>query len=116
MPIGSLQEWLFTFTVPSTGAPFPITGATWEYVARPTATDLTVPPLIDITVTAGSQGQLVVTSTASVSSVQLNMAPAATLSLTPGTYAQSLWMNPGNTSAQYTWLTGNLILVGNPQP
>jgi hypothetical protein len=114
MPAGSLQEWLFTFTVPSTGAPFPIITSPWSYVVRPTATD-TGPALIEITTVLGAEGQVVVTSTASVSSAQLNLTPAATVNLTPGEYAHALWMDQG-TSAAYTWFTGNLIIVGNPQP
>jgi hypothetical protein len=114
MPIGSLQEWLFTFTVPSTGAPFPIVVSPWTYVCRTTATD-TGPALIEVTTTLGAEGQVVVTSTASVSSAQLNLTPAATVSLAPGNYFHSLWMQP-STSSAYTWWTGNLVLVGNPQP
>jgi hypothetical protein len=114
MPIGSLQEWLFTFTVPSTGAPFPIVVAPWTYVVRTNATD-TGPALIEITTTLGAEGQVVVTSTASVSSAQINLTPAATVSLGPGNYSHALWMDQG-TSAAYTWFTGNLVLVGNPQP
>jgi hypothetical protein len=117
MPAGTLTEWLFTFTQPATGLPYPFpVGATWEYVARLTATDLTVPPLIDVTTTVGSQGQLVVTSTAAVSSVQLNLAPAATVNLTPGEYAHALWMQPGNGVSAFTWWTGSLTIVGNAQP
>lgn len=114
MPAGSLQEWLFTFTIPSTGAPYPISGATWEYVARVTATD-TGAPLIGITTSSGAQGQLVVTQTATVSSVQINFTRDATATLAPQEYAHALWMNPG-TEDQFTWFTGSLIVTGNPQP
>jgi hypothetical protein len=114
MPGGSLQEWLFTFSVRSTGAPYPIDPTAWEYVVRETATT-PGSPLISVTPAPGAQGQLVVTSTATVSSVQVSLTPAATAALAPQEYSHSLWMQPGTGSA-YTWLTGSLIVVGNPQP
>lgn len=117
MPAGSLQQWVFTFTTTAPGGatPYPITGATWEYVARPNPTDLTVPPMIDITTASTAEGQIIVTSTSSLSQIQLNILPAATVSLTPATYFHTLWMNPGTSSA-FAWVTGELILQGNPQP
>ena len=40
MPLGSLQQWLFTLTtvnaITGQSAPYPIAGATWEYVVRAT--------------------------------------------------------------------------------
>lgn len=116
MPAGSLQQWLFTFTTTAPGGttPYPITGATWQYVARPSAADLTSPPLIDITTVPSAGGEIVVTSTASLSQVQLNILPAATASL-DGTYFHTLWMNPGTSSA-FSWVTGLLIAEANPQP
>jgi hypothetical protein len=117
MDAGAEQQWLFTFTTGAPGGttPWPISGATWEYVARTSATDLTVPPLIKINTVASSAGLLTVTSTATVSSVQLAMYPAATVSLTPGTYYAALWMDPGTTSA-VTIFNGLLLINGAPQP
>jgi hypothetical protein len=117
MDAGAEQQWLFTFTTGAPGGttPWPISGATWEYVARTSATDLTVPPLIKINTSAGSAGLLTVTSTATTSSVQLAMYPAATVSLTPGTFYQALWMWPGTTSA-VTIFNGLLLINGAPQP
>lgn len=117
MPAGSLQEWLFTFTTAAPGGttPWPISGATWEYVARTSATDLTIPPLIEITTTLTSAGQLTVTASSAVSSVLLAMAPAATASLTPGTYYHALWENPG-TSTAFCVFDGLLLIDGAPQP
>ncbi len=112
MGYGSLQEWLFTFTYPSTGALYPITGATFEYVVRATGTS-TGSPLISVTATPNSQGALTVTTAAST--VLLTLYPAATVNLPPGQYAQALWMNPGGSTA-FTWLSGPLIIQGNPQP
>jgi hypothetical protein len=119
MPAGSLEQWLFTFTTInlSTGQsiPYPISGATWEYICRTNATDLTPGGIFTITTSATTYGQLVVTSSATLSTVQLTINPAATVSLVPQTYAHTLWMNQ-STSTAYTWVTGNLIIVGNPQP
>ncbi len=112
MPYGSLQEYLFTFTYPSTGALYPIGGATWEYVVRATGTS-GGSPLISVTPSANSQGVLTVGTAAST--VQLTLYPAATSSLTVGQYAQALWMNPGGSSA-YCWFNGPLILGGGPEP
>jgi hypothetical protein len=110
MPIGSLQEYLFTFTYPSTGALFPISGATWQYVAQNTAGS----QVISVTPSANSQGVLTVGTTAST--VQLNLYPAATQSLAAGSYSHALWMNPGSSSAAFTWFNGSIILGANPQP
>lgn len=116
MPAGSLQQWLFTFTTNAPGGttPYPISGATWEYVARTTATG-GGSPLISVTTTANSQGVLVVTSSATLSQVLLEIYPPATSAL-DGTYYHSLWMNPGNSSSAFTWFTGSLLVEGNPQP
>jgi len=115
MPAGSQQQWNFTFTTTAPGGatPYPISGKTWEYVVRTTATD-TGAPLIDITTLVSGYGQIAVTATAALSQILLTVTPAATASLTPGTYWHALWMNPG--PAQFTWLTGNLIIQGNAQP
>jgi hypothetical protein len=117
MPAGSLQQWNFTFTTTAPGGntPYPITGSTWEYVARPTATDMTSPPMIEITTSVTTAGVITVTDSAALSQVQLDIYPAATAALTPGTYFHALWANAGGTSA-LAWVTGLLIVEGNPQP
>ena len=118
MPLGSLQQWLFTLTtvnaITGQSAPYPIAGATWEYVVRATpASGGTA--LISFGTAATSQGVLVVTASPSVSSVQLNLYPAATQGLSPSTMSQALWANPGSGSA-IAWLSGPLILQATPQP
>lgn len=117
MDAGAEQQWLFTFTTGAPGGttPWPISGATWEYVARTSATDLTIPPLIKITTTPSSAGLLTVTSSATTSSVLLAMYPAATVSLTPGVFYHALWIWPGTTTAQ-TIFNGLLLINGAPQP
>ena len=118
MPLGSLQQWLFTFTtvnsITGQSVPYPIAGASWEYVVRATPTSGGT-ALISFGTAATSQGVLVVTATASVSSVQLNLYPAATQGLSPSTMSQALWANPGSGSA-IAWLSGPLILQATPQP
>lgn len=110
--VGSLKQYTFTFTLAN--APYPIAGATWEYVVRAMAGD-TGAPVLSITTSPTGNGQLTVTATASLSQVALTLLPAATVSLAPGTYSHGLWMNPGTSSA-FTWLSGSLILAANPQP
>ena len=109
MPVGSLTEWLFTFTYPSTGAIFPISGFTWEYVAR----NSTGGSAISVTTTSSSEGVLTVSTSAAT--VQLTLYPAATQSLAVGQYSHALWANPGTDTA-YTWINGQLVLGSNPQP
>lgn len=116
MPAGSLQQWTFTFTVASASGPatpYPIGGATWEYVARTSPGDLGT-PLIDITTTPTSAGVITVTFTSVLAQVLLTIYPAATAGLN-GSYSHSLWMDPGTPSA-LTWCTGSLLVDGNPQP
>jgi hypothetical protein len=116
MPAGTLQQWAFTFTIPepATSPPYPLGGSFFEWVVRDTATGAGT-PVIDITQSAAAAGQITVTSTPVLSQVLLTIYPAATVTLAPGTYDQSLWMNPGTTGA-YSWVSGPLILIGNPQP
>lgn len=119
MAAGSLVQYTFTFSTvnQTTGqsTPFNITGATWEYIVRATATDTTPGGIFTITTTPSTSGSIVVTSSATVSQVQLTINPAATATLAPGSYVHALWMNPGTTTA-YTWVTGSFIVTGNPQP
>ena len=112
MPLGSLQQWLFTLTtvnvITGQSVPYPIAGATWEYVVRATPAS-GGSALISFGTAATGQGVLVVTAGSAVSTVQLNLYPAATQGLTPSTYAAALWANPGTGSA-ITWVSGPLIL------
>jgi len=118
MPLGSLQQWLFAFTtvnsITGQSVPYPIAGATWEYAARVTATSGGTAP-INFGTTPTAQGALVVTAGSAISTVQLNIYPAATQALAPATWAHSLWMNPSSGSA-LSWWSGPLILSATPQP
>lgn len=109
MPAGSLAEYLFTFSYPSTGRLYDITGLTWEWVAD----SGTGTQVIAVSTTPNAQGVLTVTTSAST--VQLTLYPAATQSLAVGQYSHALWANPGTDSA-FTWLNGALVLGSNPQP
>jgi len=113
-----LQQWTFQFTtvnaVTGQSAPYPIAGATWEYVVRATPTSGGT-ALISFGTTATSQGVLVVTATTALSTVQLNLYPAATQGLTADTYSAALWANPGSGSA-ISWACGPLILQATSQP
>jgi hypothetical protein len=120
MPIGSLQQWLFEFTtvnsITGQSVPYPIAGATWEYVVRVNATDGGSAP-ISFGTTPTTQGVLVVTpgSGSTASTVQLNLYPAATQSLTPQTMNAAMWANPNSGSA-ICWFSGPLILQATSQP
>jgi len=117
MPAGSAQQWTFTLTTqsPSGYVPYPIpNGATWEYVARITPTDISG-PLISINTTSGPDGQITVTQTAILSQVLLVMTATATATLAPDTYYHCLWMNPG-TSAALAVFDGSLLIEGAPAP
>jgi hypothetical protein len=114
---GSSADLTFTFTTADPGGitPYPISGATWEYVVRPTATS-TGTPLISVTTSLTAAGLITVTSTSSVSQVLLALYPAATAALAPGAYAHALWMNPASSTTAFTWASGVLTITGNPQP
>jgi len=106
-PAGS--QWAQTFSMPTVD----ITGLTWEFVIRPTVTDATVPPLVKVTTTVTSQGQIVVDTVART--VQVILTPAATTLLDRGARPYALWSNPGTTTAT-TWCEGtfNTWLVPAP--
>lgn len=110
MGAGSSQDWIFTFTYPPTGALYPLSGLTWEYVARSPAGSA----VISVTTAANSQGVLNVGT--ATSTVELLLYPAATSGLIAGQYAHALWSNPGSATSAYTWLGGNLTVSANPQP
>ena len=118
MPLGSLQQWLFTLTtvnaITGQSVPYPIAGASWEYVVRATPTSGGT-ALISFGTAATAQGVLTVTATAALSQVALTIYPAATQGLAADTYSAALWQNPSTGSA-ITWATGPLIIAGNPQP
>jgi hypothetical protein len=113
VPIGSAAQWTVTFTVPYTGAPYSISGLTWEFVVRTTAYNGS--PLFSVTTTPNAAGTITVTSTAVLSQILLALNPAATQSLAPGQYALALWSST-NTSAQFTWLSGSFFAAANAQP
>ena len=67
MPLGSLQQWLFNFTtvnaITGQSVPYPIAGASWEYVVRATP-GASGTALISFGTAATSQGVIAVTATA----------------------------------------------------
>lgn len=92
------------------GTPYPISGLTWELVARDGA-NATV---ITLSTTPSAQGVLTVT-TSPDSQVAITLYAAATATLSPGKYAYTLWANPGQPTAT-AWLTGSLQVIGVAQP
>jgi hypothetical protein len=116
MPAGSLQQWTFTLTSPQAVGgplPYPVSGATWEYVVRASATDL-IMPLASITTSASAAGLVTVTATATLSQAVLAIYPVATAGLA-GIYSHALWMNPGTPSALCV-AEGVLQVIASPQP
>ena len=113
MAAGSLQQWTLTLTSDDDGIviPYPVAGATWEYVASATVTG---PQLFTVTPAGSASGVITVTATDTLSQVLLEIYPAATVALS-GTYAHALWMNPGTTSALAV-AEGPLQVAEIPQP
>ena len=115
MAAGSLQQWTITLTSidEDDGAviPYPVAGATWEYVA---SASVTGPQLFTVTPAASVAGLITVTSTDTLSQVFLEIYPAATVALS-GTYVHALWMNPGTPSALAV-AEGPLQVAEIPQP
>lgn len=103
------SQWAQTFQF--TGVD--LTGLSWEFVIRPTVTDVAQPPLIKVTTTVSSQGQITVDLTAKT--VQVVLTPAATTLLGKAANPYALWSNPGTTTAT-TWCEGvfNTTLVPAP--
>jgi hypothetical protein len=113
MPAGSLQQWTFTLTTTGTADPYPVAGATWEYVVRQSATSSGA-PLFSVTAAASVQGVITVTATSVLSQVLLEIFPAASVRL-QGVYAHALWMNPGTPGALAV-AGGTLHVAAAPQP
>jgi len=112
IPVGAESGANFQIQNPD-GTPYPISGATWEYVVRAAGTSAGT-PVISVTTTANTEGALTVT-TSPVSNVALTLYPAATATLSPGSYSHALWMNPGATTAML-WVTGTLTVTAVAQP
>lgn len=75
-----------------------ITGATFQFVIRPSATNVTEPGLVSVNSTASTvQGYITVTT--GTSTLLVVLSPTATSLLGQNSYPYSLWMNPGTSSA-----------------
>ena len=96
-PAGS--QWAQAFQM--TGVD--ITGLDWEFVIRPGVTDTAQPPLVKVTTTVSSQGQITVDT--ATGTVMVVLTPAATTLLKRGARPYALWSNPGTTSAT-AWCEG----------
>jgi hypothetical protein len=115
MNAGSLQQWTFTLTtLNSSGSryiPYPITGATWEYSVRESASSGST-LTFSVTTTPSSSGNIAVQTSAGIVTLTVNANISAALA---GNYYHALWMNPGLSSA-YAWASGNLQIVPTSQP
>ncbi|MFI5831074.1 hypothetical protein ACIA6C_28135 [Streptomyces sp. NPDC051578] len=87
-------QWSATFTLrDDDGQPMNITGKTFEFAIRPSATDAAVPALVAVAATATSQGYITADTTTAV--VQVVLTATATASLGTGCRPFALWMDPG---------------------
>jgi hypothetical protein len=109
---GSAAQYAFTLTTLA-GGPYPVAGATWEYVIRPVSG--LGSSLLALTTVPSSAGGLAVIAETGLSQVVLTLNPAATAQLATGSYSHALWMNPSTVSA-FLWLTGSLQVNLVPQP
>jgi len=93
------SQWVTTYTLQNDdGTLMNITGKTFEFVVRPSTTDVTEPALVAVnSTTAGAQGYITVSP--STSTVQVVLSPTATALLGQSSYPYSLWMDPGLTDA-----------------
>lgn len=103
------SQWAQTFAFVGVD----LTGLSWEFLIRPSVTDAAQPPLVKVTTTVSSQGQITVNVGAGT--VQVVLTPAATTLLGKGARPHALWSNPGTTT-QTTWCEGifNTSLVPTP--
>ena len=90
--------WRVTFTIPAD-----ITGMAWEFVIRINAEDQSEPPLVRVTETSSTQGQIAANVTAST--VQVTLTPAATRPLGKGIWAHALYSD-ANTDNEIGWVAG----------
>lgn len=97
------SQWVQTFTLSNNGIPIDLTGWTWEFVIRSDVTDQSATPLVKVTMTGTSQGQITVVPTAGT--VTVTLTPAATAALGAGFKAHALYANPGTTT-QACWVAG----------
>ena len=90
------------------------TGATFEFVLRPTASDITAPALVSVNSTAATT-QGYITVTVATATLIVVLSPTATALLGQSTLPYSLWMNPGTPSAT-DFVAGTSFCVLVPLP
>lgn len=115
MGAGTAQNWLFTFTTQAPGGttPYSLSGLTWEYAVQPLPTTVGT-PVVKITTTPSAAGLITVTNTAALAQVLLSIYPAATASLTPGTFYHSLWFDAGTSAAGTVFGGSQSLLLLDP--
>lgn len=112
-PSGSVAEYSISLAL-SSGAAYPVTNATWQYVVRVSSSSSGA-PLFVIGTTASAAGLITVDADNASTVIQLTLYPAATAKLV-GTYRHSLWMNADSADGAFCWLTGSLVAAPTPQP
>lgn len=93
------SQWTCSYQLQNDdGTLFNITGMTFEFVIRPTASDITAPALVTVNSTAATvQGYITVT--VATATLLVVLSPTATALLGQSSFPYSLWMNPGTPSA-----------------
>ena len=93
------SQWTCSYQLQNDdGTLFNITGMTFAFSIRPTASDVTAPALVTVNSTAAS-AQGYITVTVATATLLVVLSPAATALLGQNAFPYSLWMNPGTTSA-----------------
>lgn len=110
-PAGSVADYSLTLALEN-GEPYPVEGASFEYVVR-VSSNSTGTPVFVVTTTPSAAGLITVT-TSPATVIGLTLYPAATEALS-GTYRHSLWSNSGTPGA-FSWIVGNLSVSPTPQP
>lgn len=98
-------QWVQVFKLTNAdGSIVDLTGLTWEFVIRPAVTDAAPTPLVKVTTTGTSQGQIVIDIP--TGTITVTLTPSATALLGRDSRAHALWSNPGTTTA-VCWVEGS---------
>jgi hypothetical protein len=107
IPVG--KTWAQCYTRRSGGQLADISTSTFEFVIRPSTSDLTEPALISVS-SAAPSSQGVITVDTATASVMVQLTYTATLLLAAPSYSYSLWAFNG--ASRDPWATGPIF----PQP
>lgn len=93
------SQWIGGYQLQNdNGTLLDITGMTFAFSIRPTASDITAPALVSVNSTAATT-QGYITVTIATATLLVVLSPAATALLGQNAYPYAFWMNPGTPSA-----------------